>query len=71
MAPTSLLADSLRTTVGVDAFPADRRDWWITQVHIECDNLFNDSSLEAFLKQHAPKAYGFVIYSSIHAANAT
>ena len=63
--PTAQLADALRTAVEPGAFEEDKRDWWVTQVSIECNNLFNEPALEAFLMANAPKAYGVIRLSAI------
>ena len=63
--PTAQLADALRKAVEPGAFPPDRRDWWVTQVAIECNNLFNDPALESFLMANAPKAYGVIRLTAI------
>lgn len=63
--PTSQLADALRTAVEPGAFAEDKRDWWVTQVAIECNNLFNEPALEAFLMANAPKAYGVIRLAAI------
>jgi hypothetical protein len=55
----------VRKAVEPGAFAEDKRDWWVTQAAIECDNLFNDSGLEAFLMTRAPKAYGVIRLSAI------
>ena len=63
--PTAQLADALRTAVEPGAFDEDKRDWWVTQVSIECNNLFNEPALEAFLMANAPKAYGVIRLAAI------
>jgi hypothetical protein len=63
--PTAQLADSLRTAVEPDAFEEDKRDWWVSQVSIECNNLFDEPALEAFLMANAPKAYGVIRLAAI------
>lgn len=63
--PTAQLADAVRTAVEPGAFEEGKRDWWVTQVSIECNNLFNESALEAFLMVNAPKAYGVIRLAAI------
>jgi hypothetical protein len=63
--PTAQLADALRKAFEPGAFAPDRRDWWVTQVSIECNNLFNDPALEPFLMANAPKAYGVIRLTAI------
>ena len=63
--PTAQLADALRTAVEPGAFDEDKREWWVTQVSIECNNLFNEPALEAFLMANAPKAYGVIRLAAI------
>lgn len=63
--PTAQLADALRTAVEPGAFDEDKREWWATQVSIECNNLFNEPALEAFLMANAPKAYGVIRLAAI------
>jgi hypothetical protein len=63
--PTAQLADALRTAVEPGAFEQDRRDWWVAQVSIECNNLFNEPALESFLMTNAPKAYGVIRLAAI------
>lgn len=63
--PTAQLADALRKAVEPNAFAEDKRDWWVTQTAIDCNNLFNDPGLEAFLMTRAPKAYGVIRLSAI------
>ena len=63
--PTAQLADALRTAVEPGAFAEDKREWWVTQVSIECNNLFNEPALEAFLMANAPKAYGVIRLAAI------
>ena len=63
--PTAQLADALRTAVEPGAFEEDKRDWWVTQISIECNNLFNEPALEAFLMANAPKAYGVIRLAAI------
>ena len=63
--PTAQLADALRTAVEPGAFEENRRDWWVAQVSIECNNLFNEPALELFLMANAPKAYGVIRLSAI------
>lgn len=59
------LADAVRRTVQPSAFEVDKSDWWKTQVAIECNNLFNDSTLEPFLLANAPKGYGVIRLTAI------
>ena len=63
--PTAQLAQALRNAIEPGAFEEDKRDWWVTQVSIECNNLFNEPALEAFLMANAPKAYGVVRLTAI------
>ena len=63
--PTAQLADALRTAVEPGAFEEDKRGWWVTQISIECNNLFNEPALESFLMVNAPKAYGVIRLSAI------
>ena len=63
--PTVELANALRADVEPGAFEEDKRDWWLTQVSIECNNLFDESALESFLVANAPKAYGVIRLSAI------
>ena len=63
--PIAQLADALRTAVEPGAFDEDKRDWWVTQVSIECNNPFNEPALEAFLMANAPKAYGVIRLAAI------
>ncbi len=63
--PTAQLADALRTAVEPGAFDEDKCEWWVTQVSIECNNLFNEPALEAFLMANAPKAYGVIRLAAI------
>ena len=63
--PTAQLADAVRKAVEPNAFAEDKRGWWVTQTSIECNNLFNDPGLEAFLMTRAPKAYGVIRLSAI------
>ncbi len=48
--------------VAVDLAPLTEllETWQLTQTSIECNNLFNDSTLEHFLLANAPKAYGVI-----------
>ncbi len=62
---TAQLAGALRKVVEPGAFDPDRRDWWVMQTSIECNNLFNESTLEHFLMANAPKAYGVIRLSAI------
>ena len=62
---TAQLADAVRKAVEPNAFVADKRNWWETQTAIECNNLFDDPGLEAFLMTRAPKAYGVIRLSAI------
>ena len=68
---TAQLADALRKAVEPGAFAPDRRDWWVTQVAIECNNLFNDPALESFLMANAPKAYGVIRLTAISTPDGT
>ncbi len=63
--PTAQLADAVRKAVEPNAFSEDKRAWWVTQTAIECNNLFDDPGLEAFLITRAPKAYGVIRLSAI------
>jgi hypothetical protein len=63
--PTAQLADAVRRAVEPGAFEPAKRDWWVTQVAMECHNLFNDPALESFLLANAPKAYGVVRLTAI------
>ena len=65
------LADALRKAVEPGAFEQDKRDWWVTQASIECNNLFNDPALEPFLMVNAPKAYGVIRLSAISKPDGT
>jgi hypothetical protein len=62
---TAEIAESLRAEVEPDAFEEDKRGWWVTQVAIECNNLFDEPMLEAFLMVNAPKAYGVIRLTAI------
>jgi hypothetical protein len=62
---TAQVANALRDGAEPNAFPADGRDWWVSQTWIECNNLFDDPALESFLMIHAPKAYGVVRLAAI------
>jgi hypothetical protein len=63
--PTAQLAEAVRSAVEPGAFEEGKRDWWVTQVSIECNNLFNDPALEPFLLANAPKAYGVIRLTAI------
>jgi hypothetical protein len=63
--PTAQLADAVRRAVEPGAIEEGKRDWWVTQVSIECNNLFNDPALEPFLLANAPKAYGVIRLTAI------
>ena len=63
--PTAQLADALRTAVEPGTFEEDKRDCWVTQVSIECNNLFNEPAQEAFLMANAPKAYEVIRLAAI------
>jgi hypothetical protein len=62
---TLQVANTLRAAAEPGAFPSDRRDWWVSQTWIECNNLFDDPALESFLMTHAPKAYGVIRLAAI------
>ena len=68
---TAQLADAVRKAVEPGAFEEDKRDWWVTQVSIECNNLFNEPALESFLMANAPKAYGVIRLSAISTPDGT
>jgi hypothetical protein len=59
------LADSLRVAVEPGAFEEAQREWWASQVSIECNNLFDEARLEKFLMANAPKAYGVIRLTAI------
>ena len=69
--PTAQLADALRTAVEPSAFEEDKRGWWVRQVSVECNNLFNEPGLETFLMANAPKAYGVIRLSAISTPDGT
>ena len=64
-ARTAQLAHDLRSATGPAYFQDDDRSWWIEQTWHECNNLFNETALEALLMANAPKAYGVVRLASI------